>query len=110
MRYLYALIFLISSFALSSFTYSESGKADFFLPDLVFDSILLHSEKCGDIVLEGWSLWEGGECLGFSYTYTSEHCRTINVEGVTPPRGLLGSTNKVNPHFFLQESQQFQKY
>lgn len=102
MRYFYAFIFLIGSFALSSYTYSESHKADFALPDLVFDSILMHSERCGDIVLEGWSLWEGGECLGYSYTYTSEKCRTITVEGLSPPSGLFNSGGQVNINYFTQ--------
>ena len=100
MRYFYAFIFLIGSFALSSYTYSEFNKADLPLPDLVFDSILMHSERCGDIVLEGWSLWEGGECLGYSYTYTSEKCRTITVEGLAPPSGLIKPNKKVNIDYF----------
>lgn len=113
MRYLYAFIFLIGSFTLSSYAYSESRVAECFLPDLVFDSILMHSDRCGEIVLEGWSLWEGGECLGFSYTYTSENCRTITVEGLTPPNGLLNPNKKVNINFFaqvLQQNQPHQQY
>ena len=103
MRYVYALLFLIGSFSLSSFTYSESNEANAFLPDLVFDSILMESERCGVIVLEGWSLWEGEVCLGFSYTYTSEKCRTIVVEGVMPPSGLLGADKRVNSAYFMQD-------
>jgi|SRR5690554_2839015 len=103
MRYFYAFIFVISSLALSSFSYSESNETQAGLPEMTFDTILLHSERCGDIVLEGWSLWEGGVCLGFSYTYTSERCNTITVEGISPPNGLFDGTN-VNPNYFLQVS------
>lgn len=106
MRYLYSLIFLLGSFALSSYSYSESKEVNLFLPDLIFESMLMHSEECGDIVLEGWAIWEGGECLAFSYTFTSEHCRTIKVNGATPPTGLLGPNNKVNINFFLPEEYQ----
>lgn len=106
MRYVYALIFLIGSFTLSSFTYAESNEANMFLPDLVFDSIVMESERCGTIVLEGWSLWEGGVCLGFSYTYTSDKCRTITVDGVQPPNGLIDSDRKVVPTYFKEGEEQ----
>lgn len=100
MRYLYAFIFLMGSFTMSSFTYSESAEASAFLPDLVFDTVTFHSELCGDTVLDGWAIWEGGVCLAFRYTYTSERCRTITVEGLTPPSDLFDSNGKVRIGFF----------
>lgn len=106
MRFLYAFIFLIGSFTLSSYSYAEAKEADMFLPDILWTSINTHSERCGDILIEGWALWEGEVCLGFSYTFSSDNCRTIVIEGVTPPGGLLGPDRKVNVEYFEPKEDQ----
>lgn len=105
MRYLYAFIFLIGSFALSSYTYSEVREADCFRGDPVWETIHLESERCGNITIDGWSLWEGDICVGYCYTFSSDNCRTITIEGITPPNGMFGSNKKVNHNYYDQVQQ-----
>lgn len=72
-----------------SFENNYQLEKDFFRPVTMYHHFTLYDLECGWMTYDGYSTWEGNDCIDYCIDVTTDFCGDMNLGGLTPPIDML---------------------